>query len=121
MSRIGTANNRNGTAKLAMRSIGFGSNRIVKEATRIPKNRAPASPIYIRAGGLFQSRKPSVAPARTIDKAAIRNCPPCQERRNKKIADIATAPEAPPSILSKKLIEFVIPTIHKTVIGMSIK
>ena len=37
------------------------------------------------------------------------------------IAAIASAPDAPPSILSKKLMEFVIPTIKRVVIGISIQ
>jgi hypothetical protein len=70
---MGTAKIKIGIAKLAMRFIGFGSNLKVNVAINKPKKSAPASPMYMRAGGLFHTRKPMVAPARTIDKAAIKN------------------------------------------------
>ena len=41
-------------------------------------------------------------------------------RKNKKSEEMATVPEAPPSTLSKKFIELVIPTIHRVVIATSI-
>ena len=75
----------------------------------------------MRAGGLFQIRKPREAPASTIERAAIRNWPLWNERINRKIAAIASAPDAPPSILSKKLMELVIPTIKRVVISISIQ
>ena len=51
----------------------------------------------------------------------MRNWPPWNERMKRKIAAIASAPDAPPSILSKKLMELVIPTIKRVVIGISIQ
>ena len=49
-----------------------GLNRTVRVAISKPKNRAPASPIYIFAGLLFQTKKPRVAPAVTVERAAIK-------------------------------------------------
>ena len=70
---------------------------------------------------MFHRRNPKVAPARTIERAAIRNWPPWNERIKRNTAAIASAPDAPPSILSKKLMELVIPTIKRVVIGISIQ
>ena len=47
----------------------LGFNLIVNVARSTPKNKAPASPIYIFAGDLFQARNPSVAPATTTERA----------------------------------------------------
>jgi hypothetical protein len=71
--------------------------------------------MYIRAGGLFQIKKPIVDPAKTTDMDAMRIWPSNTAIKNNAIELIATAPEAPPSMLSKKFIELVMPTIHKIV------
>jgi hypothetical protein len=58
-------------------------------------------------------------PDKTIAIAAIKYCPDVDARKKSPKDAIATAPEAPPSWLSKKLIEFVTPTIQKIVIRKS--
>jgi len=68
---------------------------------------------------LFQIRNPAQEPESTIDKAAIESCPLWKARKYRNNEEIATVPDAPPSTLSKKLIEFVMPTIQKTVIRIS--
>jgi len=76
--------------------------------------------MYMRAGGLFHNRNPIVDPAKTIAIAAIRTCP-LDSAINVKVRElIAIVPDAPPSILSKKLIELVTPTNQKTVTAKSI-
>ena len=76
--------------------------------------------MYIFAGALFQTKNPKVPPATTTARAAIKNCPFLNVRQVRKIAEIATVPAAPPSKLSKKLMELHIPTTQITVINTSI-
>ena len=73
VSRIGTAINKIGVKNDPSSLSELGCKRIVRVASRTPRNNAPASPMYILAGLLFQTRKPSVAPAVTVASAAIKN------------------------------------------------
>ena len=73
VSRIGTASKSIGVANEAAVESSCGSSLIANDAIKIPRNKAPASPIYIRAGLLFQSKNPIVDPVITTDKAAIKN------------------------------------------------
>ena len=88
---------------------------MVNVASNTPRNRAPASPIYIFAGLLFQTKKPRVAPAVTVERAAIKYWSPFNAKNARAMDEIATVPAAPPSRLSKKLIELQIPTTQITV------
>jgi hypothetical protein len=72
VSRIGIASNKIGTRNELIEVFDLGCNLMVKEAINTPRNKAPASPIYIFAGLLFQTRKPKVAPAVTVASAATR-------------------------------------------------
>ena len=92
---------------------------MVKVASKTPRNRAPASPIYIFAGLLFQTRKPRVAPAVTVESAALKYWSPFKARKARAMDEIATVPAAPPSRLSKKFIELQIPTTQMIVITVS--
>ena len=62
------------------------------------------------AGFLFHTKKPKVAPEVTVAKAAIKYWSPFNAKKASAIDVTATVPAAPPSRLSKKLIELQIPT-----------
>lgn len=99
--------------------LGIGSNRISIAARIDPRNNEPASPIYILAGLLFHQRKPIVAPEITIEIPASKCCFDEYAKMLRINEEIATDPEAPPSMLSKKLMELLSPTIKVIVIMMS--
>jgi hypothetical protein len=73
----------------------------------------------MRAGLLFQIKKPKVAPAVTVASAAIKNWSPLKASIASAIDETATVPAAPPSKLSKKLIELHIPTTQTIVMNVS--
>ena len=69
VSRIGTARINTGIEKDPKVVSTLGFYLMVSVARSTPKNKDPASPMYIFAGDLFQTRNPNVAPATTTERA----------------------------------------------------
>ena len=115
MSKIGTASINKGITDEPLPGISV--TQIEISARTYPKNMLPESPMKIEACGRLNAKKPSVTPINTNIKISSEYWT-CQMQSIPKQTKATTAEQpANPSKPSIKLIEFITPTIHITVIG----
>ncbi len=95
--------------------------RIVIIDKRKPKNKLPQSPMNILAGLKLNIKNPRVDPNRIDENEPTKARLFWTAYKNIQIEEIKEIPQESPSILSRILNAFVIPTTQKTVKGMAIK
>src|SRR4030042_1886536 len=115
VSRMGNKKTNVGTPTMAKMFEACVLRAIANTASEKPKNMLPLSPINILAGGKLNTRKPRIQPARDKDRISKSGYPAFQKNIERNPEVINATPPARPSILSSKLIAFVIPTNQKKV------